>query len=188
MAKRKFRKGPGFFDTAMLFMVLLAVGSAGACWLFLGEDAVYESMESDFQLVLSVAPKLGLALLIAGFVQTLVPRDIVARFLGEQAGLKGVTLATGLGFVTPGGPMTSFPMVNALYDAGTGRGALIAYLTAWSTLGFQRILVWEIPLLGMEFAILRQVASIPLPFIAALISARLPRDLPQDHAKGPAKK
>lgn len=183
MAKARFRKGPGFFDTAMLFMVLLAVGSAGACWLFLGEEAVYESVQSDFKLVLSVAPKLGLALLIAGLVQVLVPRDIVARYLGDQAGLKGVTLATGIGFVTPGGPMTSFPMVNALYNAGTGRAALIAYLTAWSTLGFQRILVWEIPLLGMEFAVLRQLASIPLPFIAALISARLPRDLPQDSAR-----
>lgn len=183
MAQAKFRKGPGFFDTAMLFMVLLAAGSAGACWLFLGEAAVYESVESDFRLVLAVAPKLGLALLIAGLVQTLVPRDIVARYLGDQAGFKGVTLATGLGFVTPGGPMTSFPMVNALYNAGTGRAALIAYLTAWSTLGFQRILVWELPLLGVEFALLRQAASIPLPFLAALISARLRKDGQRDGTK-----
>ncbi len=184
MAKAKFRKGPGFFDGAMLFMVLLAVGSASACWLFLGEEAVKESVQSDFWLVLSVAPKLGLALLIAGLVQTLIPRDLVARFLGEQAGFKGVTLATGIGFLTPGGPMTSFPMVNALHNAGTGRAALIAYLTAWSTLGFQRILVWELPLLGMEFALLRQLASIPLSFIAAFIASRLPRD-PQTVSKAP---
>ena len=34
--------------------------------------------------------------------------------------------------------MTS-PLVTALHAAGTGRSALIAYLTSWSTLGLQRI-------------------------------------------------
>ena len=100
----------------------------------------------------------------------------------EKAGFSGVALATGIGGVTPGGPMTSFPMVNALHNAGTGRAALIAYLTSWSTLGFQRILVWELPLLGGEFALLRELASLPLPFIAAIISERLPKDPEKDAA------
>jgi uncharacterized membrane protein YraQ (UPF0718 family) len=176
----RFRKGPGFIDGAMVFMVLLAGCSAAACWFFLGENAFWDSVSNDFDLVLSVAPKLCVALLIAGLVQVLVPRDIVARYLGEQAGLKGVTLATGIGGVTPGGPMTSFPMVNALHNAGTGRAALIAYLTSWSTLGFQRILIWELPLLGGEFALLRQLASVPLPFIAAYISDLFSKDPEKD--------
>jgi len=101
----------------------------------------------------------------------------VARYLGDQSGLRGVSLATGLGFSTPGGPSTSFPVVAALYHAGTGRAPLVAYITAWSTLGFNRILIWEVPLIGMEFALLRQIASLPLPFIAALISTLLPQKL-----------
>ena len=182
MAKARFRKGPGFVDKAMVFMVALAVCSATACWIFLGEATFWESLSNDFDLVLSVSPKLCVALLIAGLVQVLVPRDIVARYLGEKAGFSGVALATGIGGVTPGGPMTSFPMVNALHNAGTGRAALIAYLTSWSTLGFQRILVWELPLLGGEFALLRELASLPLPFIAAVISERLPKDPEKDAA------
>jgi hypothetical protein len=77
--------------------------------------------------------------------------------------------------VTPGGPMTSFPLVNALHDLGTGRAALIAYLTSWSTLGLQRILSWELPLMGVEFAVLRFLTSLPLPFVAAAVSRFLPR-------------
>lgn len=172
---KQVRRGLGFFDNTMLGLMGLTVVSALACWFLLGPQAFYDSVRSDVGLFLSVTPKLGAALLIAGFVQILVPRELVARWLGEQAGIRGVVLATGIGAITPGGPMTSFPLVNALHNAGTGRAALIAYLTSWATLGFQRILIWELPLLGVEFALLRQLASIPVPFLAALISEHLPR-------------
>jgi uncharacterized membrane protein YraQ (UPF0718 family) len=160
----------------MIGLIAMVVASAAGCWFYLGEAAFYESVESDIALFISVTPKLAAALLIAGFVQTLVPRALVARWLGDSAGFKGVALATGIGSITPGGPMTSFPLVNALHNAGTGRAALIAYLTSWATLGFQRVLIWELPLLGAEFVLLRQLASLPGPFIAAFISERLPRD------------
>ncbi len=29
--------------------------------------------------------------------------------------------------------------------AGADRGALVAYITAWATLGLQRVLVWDVP-------------------------------------------
>jgi uncharacterized membrane protein YraQ (UPF0718 family) len=71
--------------------------------------------------------------------------------------------------------MTSFPLVSALHAAGSGRGTLIAYLTSWATLGLQRILVWEVPLMGFEFAFVRWLASLPLPFIAGGIARFIPR-------------
>ena len=79
--------------------------------------------------------------------------------------------------------MMSFPLVASLAKAGAGRATLIAYLTSWETLGFQRILVWEIPLLGFEYTAMRFVASLPLPFIAALLSERLPKS-PEEKKAG----
>jgi hypothetical protein len=77
--------------------------------------------------------------------------------------------------------MTSFPIVNALQESGTGRAPLIAYLTSWSTLGFQRILIWELPLLGLPFVILRYISCLPLPFLAAWLSTKIPIDIkPKD--------
>ena len=152
----------------------MTLASGTACWFLQGPDVFFESFHPDARNFAQVAPKMASALLLAAYIQLLVPRDVVARYLGDKSGAKGVALATGVGLVTPGGPMTSFPIVSALYQAGTGRAALIAYLTAWSTLGFQRILVWEIPLLGTEFAIIRELASLPLAAVAALISSFLP--------------
>jgi uncharacterized membrane protein YraQ (UPF0718 family) len=139
-----------------------------------GPEAFFATFKTDLELVILVVPRLGAALLIAAAIQVLLPREKVARWLGEKAGLRGIVLATGAGMVTPGGPMTSFPVVNALHEAGTGRRALIAYVTSWSTLGFQRILMWELPLMGIEFATFRFLVTLPLPIVASLISSFVP--------------
>jgi len=162
------------FDRSFWVFVVLAAATGTACFVIAGPAAFWESFGEDLNLFIQVVPKLAAALLVAGFIQVLLPRDKVARWIGERSGLRGLAIASGAGMVTPGGPMTSFPLVNALHGAGTGRSALIAYLTSWSTLGFQRILSWEVPLMGVEFAAVRFLASLPLPLVAGLISRLMP--------------
>jgi uncharacterized membrane protein YraQ (UPF0718 family) len=169
---------PKIFDRPFWIFAGLAGLSGAACYLALGPSAFFASLHEDLGVFALVLPKMAAALLIAGFIQVLLPRNKVERWMGEGSGVKGMAVAAGVGVATPGGPMTSFPLVTALQEAGTGRSALIAYLTSWSTLGVQRILTWEIPLMGVEFAVLRFLASLPLPFIAGLTSRWLPNDAP----------
>jgi uncharacterized membrane protein YraQ (UPF0718 family) len=164
----------GIFDGSFWVFAGLAAATGTACYLVAGPTAFWESFREDAELFILILPKLAAALLVAGFIQVLLPRGKVARWIGERSGLRGLAIASGAGMVTPGGPMTSFPLVNALHAAGTGRSALIAYLTSWSTLGLQRILSWELPLMGVEFALLRFLASLPLPFLAGMVSRWLP--------------
>ena len=56
-------------------------------------------------------------------------------------------------------------MVYALWVAGADAGALIAFIASWSLLGFNRLIVWELPLLGVEFTAIRYVACLPLPIL-----------------------
>lgn len=162
------------FDRTFWIFVVLATVAGVACWALEGRAAVVDSLESDVRLLVEILPRIMAALAIAALVQVMIRREAVARALGEEAGAKGIALAVGAGAVTPGGPMTSFPLVNALQDAGSGRSALVAYLTSWSMLGFQRILTWEVPLMGPEFAAIRFLASLPLPFVAAAVSRLVP--------------
>lgn len=171
-----FRPVP-LFDRSLFVMLGLVAASGAACWFIRGEEVVEESFSSDLVMFLKIVPKLAAALLVASLVQLLVPRKLVARWIGEDSGAKGVAISTALGALTPGGPMTSFPMVNALHESGTGRAPLIAYLTSWSTLGFQRILIWELPLLGLPFVILRYLACLPLPFLSAWVALKIPLDI-----------
>jgi uncharacterized membrane protein YraQ (UPF0718 family) len=163
------------FDKSFWVFAALAAATGILCYLLVGSEAVLSSVGDDALLFLDIVPKLIAAMLIAAFVQALLPRDRVADLIGERSGAQGIAIAATAGLATPGGPMTSFPLVYALHDLGTGRAALIAYVTSWSTLGLQRILSWELPLMGVEFALLRFVTSLPLPFVAAAISRFLPR-------------
>ncbi|HEY8580449.1 MAG TPA: permease [Beijerinckiaceae bacterium] len=164
-----------FFDTSVLILAGLALVAGLVCWRLRGLDVVLESIRSDAIMFVDFAPKMAVAFLVAALVTALVPRALIAKWLGEKAGFRGVALATGAGAITPGGPMMSFPLVASLQKAGAGRGALIAYLTSWEVLGFQRIIIWEAPLLGVDYAAMRFIASVPLPFLAAIIADRLPK-------------
>ncbi len=61
--------------------------------------------------------------------------------------------------------MTHFPVIASLFKMGVGVGPLVAYLTAWSLFGLQRIIMWEIPFLGAKVVLLRVSVSIFFPFI-----------------------
>jgi uncharacterized membrane protein YraQ (UPF0718 family) len=164
------------FNRSFWIVAAITALSGVACYVVRGPEAFFATFRTDLELVAMITPRLGAALLIAASIQVLLPRDKVARWLGDQSGLRGMIVASGAGMVTPGGPMTSFPVVNALHEAGTGRRALVAYLTSWSTQGFQRILMWELPLMGFEFAAFRFLVSLPLPIVAGLISHYVPID------------
>ena len=58
--------------------------------------------------------------------------------------------------------------------AGADRGALVAFILAWSLNGFQKLLVYEAPLLGLDFALLRTLITFPMPMIAGWLARRVP--------------
>jgi uncharacterized membrane protein YraQ (UPF0718 family) len=173
MAKR-----PGFgrqlFDTSFFVFLLLSVGGGAAVYWFRGEGVFFATLEKDFILFLKIAPQIIGGMLVGGFISVLIPNDVIARWLGKESGFRGLMIASVAGMITPGGPIISFPIVMALAVAGADIGALLAYLTAWSTLGLNRIIVWEVPFMGFDFAVVRFLASIPLPFIAGYLVRRLP--------------
>lgn len=148
----------------------LAAGSGALCYAIGGSEAVTAALGRAGGLLVGVLPQLAAGLLIGGLVQELVDRDRVARLLGAQSGLLGLLLATAAGVVTPGGPFTSFPLVYALWMAGADAGALVAYLAAWALIGLNRLIIWELPFMGVDFTLLRFVVSLPMPLVAGLIA------------------
>jgi uncharacterized membrane protein YraQ (UPF0718 family) len=101
-------------------------------------------------MLLDLASRLAAAFLMAGFVEVLVPKDLINRWVGERSGLKGIVIATLAGMVTPGGPLICFPLIAALSKLGADYGPLVAYLSSWELIGIQRIVIWEIPFMGMK--------------------------------------
>ncbi len=162
------------FGASFWVFVAAAAIAGWATWELKGTDALKSALSWDIDLLVFLFPRMIGGMLLAGMVQAILPPDLVAKWVGEESGTKGIVIAAAVGMLTPGGPMTSFPIVVAFYMSGADRGALVAYLTGWSLLGFQRTLVWELPLLGTEFTLYRIAAVFALPIMAGLIARRIP--------------
>ena len=113
-----------------------------------------------------VIPRMVVAIILAGLMQGLVPQDFVSRHFGQGGGVRALLLATLAGMITPGGPMVTVPFMVALANSGAALSSLVAYMTAWSLFGLQRIIAWEAPLMGWRFVVARVVPSLAFPVIA----------------------
>ena len=127
-------------------------------------------VKNGLSLLWFVLPRLVPALILAGLMQVLVPQEVVARYFGHAAGLRALVIASIAGMLTPGGPMVSVPLLVAAANSGAGTGSLVAYMTAWSLFGLQRIIAWEAPLMGWHFVSVRIAASFMLPVLAGWIA------------------
>ncbi len=174
---RKARRKAGLRST--LLFLALSTAAGVACYVAKGPEAVTARMVDAGYQIVSLLPHLLLGLVIAAAVTVLVPQQRVARWLGAESGMRGLVVATCIGAIMPGGPFASFPLVFALSQAGADIGALIAFLIAWAAIGVNRLVIWEIPFMGLEFSALRFASSIPLPIIAGLIARALCTRYPQ---------
>jgi uncharacterized membrane protein YraQ (UPF0718 family) len=127
--------------------------------------------KSGFKMLGFILPRLIPALILAGLMQVLVPAEVVQRYLGREAGLRAIFLATIAGVFTPGGPMVTVPFMVALAHSGAALPALVAYMTSWSLFGMQRIIAWEAPLMGWKFVVVRVIPSLAFPVVAGWLVA-----------------
>jgi uncharacterized membrane protein YraQ (UPF0718 family) len=116
-----------------------------------------------------------MALLAAGFLSPLVPGDLVARWLGDSAGMTGIMIAMLAGWCLPVPPVIFFPIIAVLLKAGAGLPQMTALIAAWNVFALHRTLPMELPLMGRYFVTLRLLSSLALPPLAGLIAIPVAR-------------
>ena len=160
----------GFSDPSTYILAAVAVALAIVAYI---KDPSLPAIgvKNGLSLLWFVLPRLVPALILAGLMQVLVPQEIVARYVGRAAGFRALIIASVAGVLTPGGPMVSVPLLVAAANSGAGMPSLVAYMTAWSLFGLQRIIAWEAPLMGWHFVSVRVLASLALPVLAGWIVA-----------------
>jgi hypothetical protein len=116
---------------------------------------------------LHLLPRICIGVIGSGFIAEVVPKALVAPWLGPESGFLGVVIATLGGALTPGGPVVGFSIGAAALKSGAGAPQVIAYSTAWALYAVHRLVIWEVPLMPARVVWLRAAVSLPLPFIAA---------------------
>lgn len=114
--------------------------------------------------------------LLAGLIQVIIPKDLIANLLGNQAGIKAVLLGCVAGGLIPGSPYAAFPIAAGFYKAGAGLGALVGYITAWSLWSVTRLPV-EIALIDPKVALIRYGITFIVPPVTGLIAFSLEKSI-----------
>ena len=124
---------------------------------------------------IKLLPRILLGVVGSGYIAALLPQETVGHWLGADSGFTGLCIAVIGGALTPGGPVIGFSIGAAAIKGGAGTPQVIAYTTAWALYAVQRVVMWEMPVMTSRMVLLRTVASLPLPFLAAAIAMLLGR-------------
>lgn len=159
-----------FVDLSTVLLAAL-VGAGGiVVYSRSGLPGVWDVLVADTGLFLDILPKVLAGCLIGAFVTLILPREIVTRWVGADSGLGGLLVATVIGAIMPGGPFTIYPLGATFLAIGAGVGPVVAFVTAWTLIGFNRSVIWEIPFFGVDFVLTRVLVSLPLPVLAGLLA------------------
>lgn len=158
------------FDWSTAAIAAVAAGAAFTVYWRDGPAAFFAILDSDLVLFGVMLPKVLAGCLIGAFIALLLPRELVARWVGHESGFYGLLIAIAFGFVLPGGPLTIYPVAGAFLAMGADAGAVVSFIVSWNLIGYTRALVWELPFFGGDFVIWRMVEALPLPLIAGLLA------------------
>jgi len=173
------RTGRPLLDGGFWILLVLAVVTTSAAVAVKGPQALPKGMWIILGDLRVIVPQIILGVTVGALFTIVVPKHLVARHLGEQSGLRGLSMAAAFGSVMPGGPVTSFPLVIGLGRSGAGPGPLMSFLVGWEAIGLHRMMIWEIPFMGTDFALLRFLSAVPLPILSGLLATWLVRRFPQ---------
>ncbi len=124
-------------------------------------------------LFLGLLPRLLVGFALAGLIQQAIPEQAMQKWLGHDAGIRGMMIASLIGMVLPGGPYVIYPLVAGLRFSGASMGSLLSLVTAKELFGPVRLIAWEYPLLGGEFLVVRCVASFLIPLLVGIVGQQI---------------
>ena len=112
-----------------------------------GRVLLNDGMRAGVIEFIRLLPRIGIGVVGSGYIAEVLPRELIAPWLGPESGLTGVLLATLGGALTPGGPVVGFSIGAAALKSGAGAPQVIAYSTAWALYAIHRLVMWEMPMM-----------------------------------------
>jgi len=100
-----------------------------------GFDVIPQGILGGLKMLVNVTPLLLAAFLLTGMIQVLISQELIKKWLGKDAGLKGIFLGAIAGALIPRGPYVYYPIAASFLMSGAEIGTVIAY-SCFSNGGF----------------------------------------------------
>lgn len=166
---KKIMNSSIFWPTVVMFLIAVALFIVASLQ---GEGKSIAGLKSAWTMTWQIIPLLIFAFIVAGLVQVLIPRDLIARWVGDESGFRGILFGTLAGAFTPGGPYVSLPVAAGLLKAGAGIGTMVAFLASWSLIAVSRLPL-QVGIMGWRFTLIHLLSIIIFPPIAGLIANQI---------------
>jgi uncharacterized membrane protein YraQ (UPF0718 family) len=111
-------------------------------------------------------------MVLIGIFAVFVPKDLVVRYLGRDAGIKGIFLAIIMGALPTGPLYVAFPIASALLKKGARISNVVVFLSAWSCIKIPQELV-ELEFLGLRFMLVRLSLTVIFAIFMGLVIERI---------------
>lgn len=156
-----------FFITALLITIMITV---------FNDDIGLRSFNiafSSFKQMISVVPPI---MIILGLIDVWIPRESMMKYMGDDSGIKGISLAILIGSIAAGPMYAAFPFTKVLLKKGVRFSNIIIFMNAWCVTKIST-LMFEISSLGYKFTLARLLIDIPGVIIMGyLVHALMPKD------------
>lgn len=163
------KKKPWWRETTLITMLSLLAAVSSVAFVQHGVDGLRQGVENTVSIVRQAAPALLLGFLLAGLLTVLFPPRVVGRWMGDEAGTKGVVIGAAAGIFSPGGPYVMYPIAAALMHGGAGIASISAFSVARNIFTANRFFVFELPFLGVPLALAKTFATLWLIAVGTVL-------------------
>jgi uncharacterized membrane protein YraQ (UPF0718 family) len=119
-------------------LLIVAYLKGGNLWL--------SGLQAGARSLWRLLPVLLMSFAVTGLLQVLMPREHLMRWLGAEAGFRGILTGCIVGALLPGPPYAAYPLVISLYQGGASIGAVVGLMSGKS--------LWNVHHLPPAFAVL----------------------------------
>jgi len=158
----KVKKYRGFLFFAAINLVIFLINRET------GIKAAELSVSNFFEMIKVLPP----IFILIGLFDVWVPREVLIKYMGDEAGVKGILIAFFLGSFTAGPLYAAFPVALILMKKGSRFSNVLVFIGAWSTTKIPLIL-FEATSLGFQFTITRLLVNIVGIIVMAFVVEKL---------------
>lgn len=155
-------------NTIIMLVIFTLLGIL--IFVFQGWDGVWEGLKNGGSTLQNIWILLLAAFGIAGFIQVLIPEQMLSATLGPTSGTRGFLIAWIAGGITPGAPYVILPIAFSLLKAGAGIGPVMTMVLS-SSIGIAATRIpYEIAFVNWKFTVLRLAACLVVPLLGGYIA------------------
>ncbi|GAW91391.1 permease [Calderihabitans maritimus] len=125
------------------------------------------ALTKSYKAFLNIFPDLAAVLLIIGLVMTFISPEVISKFIGREAGIWGIALASVVGSITLIPGFVAFPLAASLLNQGAGLIPIAAFVSTLMMVGVVTMPM-EIKFFGKRLAFLRNGLSFIYAVMVAL--------------------